>query len=353
MGSKLPEEDFDAYAFVQEQRAGRKIKRPKKILSHTDDQGLITIFNETERPCIDDEVATRVVLVADLRASHPQLKPGLLGRTVPRTSDYYRYVVVEFDNGVVEVVGLSAVQPVVEDAAEAFSNTVRASVIGTSHDWDDDIALRHAREWETSQYRGSLDTSTTIRDGIGPHQLYAYTFPSLIALAESRKQEIFPVKVGYTGVATELAPALSRIHDQLGESAGRFEAATVLGIWNTRDGRALETQVHKYLRASGRKVESSVGREWYLTNAQELHEVVQSTKPSIKPSGVPINGPTPELRQAATPPCVVWSQTIQVVCCGISRSGGAYITPMEFDDLLEEAATPEVKEQRSYLSQQS
>jgi hypothetical protein len=353
VGSDLPADEFDVFAFVEQKRAGRKIKRPKKIVSQTDERGLITLWNETQRPCIDDRLAMRVVLVADLRRSHPKLKPGVLGRTVPNTSDYYRYAVVQFDNGVTEAVSISAVQPVVDKAAEAFAKVLRKSIIGSRFDWDDEVAWRQIHKWEDETYRGRLDISKTIRSGSGPHELYAYTFPSLIALASLRKEKVFPVKIGYTGVAYELAPSLTRIDGQLGDSASRFEAATVLGVWNTRNGRTLESKVHKHFRDKGRRVKSAIGQEWFLTNTQELRRLVEKYGPSIKPSGVPINGPSPALQQASDPPCKVWAQSMQVLCCGINPNGLVYLKPIEFDDLLEEAATPDVQENRVRLAQES
>jgi hypothetical protein len=345
MGSAPESDDFDVYAFVQQQRDGRPIKRPKTIKSHTDDRGWLTICNETGRPCVDDKAATRVLLIADLRKGHPQLKPGLLGRTIPKTSDYYRYVGVQFDNGVVEVVSISAIQPIEEAVSEASSTIVRNEIKGTAFDWDDHVSESHLREWEQRHFQGSLDISQIVRGGAGPHELYAYTFPSLVALAKAQGQKYYPVKIGYTGVASELAPSLTRIDGQLGDTAGRFEAALVLGVWNSWNGRSLESRVHSHLRRLGRKVQSAVGREWYNTHIDELTEIVQVVAVAER-SGVPLNGPTPDAFQGFQAPSRTFAESIQVLCCRMDSSGLAMVQPIAFDDLLEEAATPEVRQSR-------
>lgn len=339
-------ETFDVYAFVQAKRDGRKIKRPKKINFRTDESGVISISNETGRTCVDDKTSTRVLLIADLRRGHPQLKPGVLGRTLPNTSDYYRFVGVQFDNGVTEVVSVSAVQPIVEDAAAALVAMLRDQIKGTLFDWDDSIAEEHLRKWEAKAFDGSLDISQVVRGGYGPHELYAYTFPSLIALAEARGQEHYPVKIGYTGVAGEISPSLTRIDGQLGESAGRFEAARILGVWNSWNGRALESRVHKHLRGLNRKVHSAVGREWYSTHIDELRALVEATTITER-SGLPLSGPVPETFQGFQMPSQTFAESLQVLCSRMDPRGVAMIGYINFDDLLEEAATPEVRTMRA------
>jgi hypothetical protein len=346
MDAVTDSDDFDVYAFVQAKRDGRPIKRPKKIESHTDDRGWIAMCNETGRPCVDDKKAMRVLLIADLRKGHPRLKPGLLGRTIPKTSDYYRYVGVQFDNGVVEVVSISAIQPIEEDAGEASESIVRNEIKDTAFDWDDRVAEKCLREWELKKFPGSLDLSQMLRGGAGPHEVYAYTFPSLIALANALGQQHYPVKIGYTGVASELAPSLTRIDGQLGDTAGRFEAALILGVWNSWNGRSLESRIHSHLRRLGRKVQSAVGREWYNTHVDELCELVQAMAVTER-SGVPLNGPVPDSFQGFQSPSRTLAESLQVLCCRMDPGGMAMIKSIAFDDLLEEAVTPEVRQSRA------
>ncbi len=298
---------------------------------------------------MDDKKSLRVLLIADLRKGHPQLKPGVLGRTIPDTSDYYRYVGVRFDNGVSEVVSISAIQPIVEDADKASSRLVRKQIKGTVFDWDDRIAESQLRQWEAKRFHGYLDLSQVVRGGTGPHELYAYTFPSLIALADARRQKLYPVKIGYTGTSGEPAPSLARIDGQLGDTAGRFEPALVIGVWNTWNGRRLESCVHKHLRTLGRKVQTAVGQEWFTSHVDELREIIASMN-EIDRSGVPLNGPVPEAFQGFATPSRSLAEHIQVLCSRIDHSGMALLKVMEFDDLLEEAATPEVRKDRASRS---
>lgn len=338
-------EETSFFDFVQKHRAGRPIKRPKKIRQSTDKRGWITITNETDRLCIDDKKPTRVLLIADLRKGHPLLKPGILGRTIPNTSDYYRYVGVEFDNGVKEVVSISAVQPVTDKHCKASSTAVLTEIQGTLFDWNDETAQRKTREWEAETFGRSLDLNHVSRGGHGPHEVYAYTFPSLMALAESRRVQHYPVKIGYTGAAGENAPSLTRIDSQLGDSAGRFEPAVVLVVWNSWNGRSLETRVHSHFRSLKRRLESAVGREWYNTNVDELVAYLKDVDEGDV-SRVPLHGPVPESFQGFAPPNNVFAESLHVLSCGMAASGMAFVRPIEFDDLLEEAATPEVVHSR-------
>lgn len=144
--------EVDPFQFAQLARAGRKLKKPKSINVKTDAFGVVTMTNETGRPCTDDNKTLRVLLVRDLRKGHPQLKPGLLGRTIPQTSDYYRYVGVNFDIGVTEVVSISAVQVVTENAATDLAHELLAKTTGTAFDWDDTVSDPIIRRWETATY---------------------------------------------------------------------------------------------------------------------------------------------------------------------------------------------------------
>jgi len=124
----------------------------------------------------------------------------------------------------------------------------------------------------------TLDLSQLARGGEGPHEVYAYTFPSLVALAESRGVDHYPVKIGYTAAASEIAPSLFRIDSQLGDSSGRFEPATVLAVWNSWNGRKLGARIHSHLRSLKRRLESAIGREWYNTNVYELRDLLEAVR---------------------------------------------------------------------------
>lgn len=346
MDANPQDNDFDVHAFVNAKRNGLKIKGPKKILSTMDERGWITTVNETDRLCIDDSKSSRIVLIADLRKGHPDLKPGLLGRTIPNTSDYYRYVGVAFDNEVVEVVSLSAIQPIAERCDKSAVKIVRDAIKGTMFDLDDLVAEKQMRRWEQERYGDRMDLGSVARGGNGPHELYAYTFPSLIQLAEAHGQEHYPVKIGFTGASGERAPALERIDSQLGDPTGRFEPTLILAVWNTWNGRSLETRVHRHLRELGRRVHSAVGQEWFSTNNNELLAVLNG-KGGVDRSGLPLNGPVPESCEGFLAPNRTLAEDIQVICTRLRSDGMVSISaPISFDDLLEEAASAEVKRSR-------
>jgi hypothetical protein len=339
------DENKSLFDYIQQLRAGRSIKRPKKILASTDERGWITITNETGRICIDDNKPSRVLLTADLRKGHPLLKPGILGRTIPNTSDYYRYVGVEFDCGVIEVISISAIQPLTEEACEISSAVFVKKVQGTLFDWDEETARQKTREWETKTFSPILDIKKILRGGEGPQEVYAYTFPSLIALAASKGMEQYPVKIGYTGTSGEIAPSLSRINSQLGDATGRFEPATVLLVWNSWNGRKLENRIHSHLRSLNRRCESAIGREWYTTNIDELVALLSDVRQE-EVSRLPLNGPVPDSFDGNSPPSRVFAENIIVLCSGMGTDANAFMVAIDFDDLLEDAATSDVVRSR-------
>jgi hypothetical protein len=346
MNGSVHDDDFDVYAFVNAKRGGLRIKPPKKIVSTKDERGWITTVNETERLCIDDRKSTRIVLIADLRRGHPDLRPGVLGRTIPNTSDYYRYVGVEFDNGVTEVVSVTAIQPIAEGCDKSAVVAIRRTIKGTVFDADERVADKQARRWEEETYGNRMDLRSIARGGKGPHEVYAYTFPSLMELAEAQGRKHYPVKIGFTGAAGDQAPGLQRIDSQLGDATGRFEPTSVLVVWNTWNGRSLETRVHRHLRELGRRVRSAVGREWFCTNTHELLAVLND-KGDVDRSGLPLNGPVPESFQGFLAPNRTFAEDIQVICTRLRPDGMVSISgPIRFDDLLEEAAPPDVRKSR-------
>jgi hypothetical protein len=339
------EGDFDVFAFVQAARDGKKIKRPHSISSSVDDRGLITMCNESGRPCVDATKAIRVLLIGDLRRGHPKLKSGLLGWTMPNTSDFYRYVGVEFDNGVKEVVSVATVQPVQEDCASELAQQLIAQHMDTAFDWNDAVAIDRAREIEKTTYKNHIVVDGAIRNGSGPHEVYAYTFPSLLELAKARNEEHVPMKIGYTAVSSEHTPSLARIGEQLGESAARYEPAVLIGIWQCWNGRELETKVHKRLKTLGRKVQTSIGKEWYRSSPKELDEMVASIG-KVERSSLPLCGPLPDGMVARHLPAQSFAERITVCCYRLNADATISVQCINFDDLLEEASPAEIRDAR-------
>jgi hypothetical protein len=130
--------------------------------------------------------------------------------------------------------------------------------------------------------------------GCGPAEVYAYTFPSLRELARTKGNDKYPVKVGYS--ADQDAGAVARIRTQMIEAAGFPERPTLLSIYRTWDGRALESLIHAELRRRRCRMTTAVGAEWFVTDRHEVAEVCGQFGRSLpKPALKPLSGAAPLL----------------------------------------------------------
>jgi glycerophosphoryl diester phosphodiesterase len=235
-------------------------------------EGYLFTFDSDGRMCLDCTNRERVVLLHDLRVYGPDLHIGALGWTIPTTTDGYSVVDVEFDTGQRLRVKRYAFERITAETQEATVSKLLSNYQNTRFDADSKVAERCREEWIAKVYSPILLLNKTVRSGVGDQEVYAFTFPSLKELAQLRGDAYYPVKIGYTRDSWE--GAYGRIKSQIFEKAAYPEKPEVLCIWRTWDGRHLETQVHRKLRALNRKIPTSLGAEWFLSSIEELVEVI-------------------------------------------------------------------------------
>jgi hypothetical protein len=180
---------------------------------------------------------------------------------------------VEFDSGQ----RLRVKSYIFERIAPGTEETTVASLLtrykNTRFDADPKVAESCREEWTVKTYGPTFSLSATIQRGVGDQEVYAFTYPSLKELAQLRGDCFYPVKVGYSKDSWE--GCYGRIKAQILENAAYPEKPEVLCIWRTWDGRHLEKQVHRKLRACNRKVTTSLGTEWFLSSLAELLEIIE------------------------------------------------------------------------------
>jgi len=253
----------------------KKSRFDGKIITRTvDPDGYVRAYDKNDRLCFDGENAERVVLTEDLRKYGHGLYRGRLGWTVPGSTDGYKWVDVQFDNGPCIPVLSFGLERVLPEKADERSHAIIESCRGTRFDADVAIAEVKREEWIHKEFGTHIDSNELVQMGEGPQEVYAYTFPSLIELANLKGHKFYPIKIGYT--ADKDVGAFSRVRCQIIENAAYPERLKLLFIVRCEDGRAVELQVHRQLRTADRRVDSAIGQEWFLSNAEEIHQLFAS-----------------------------------------------------------------------------
>lgn len=240
----------------------------------TDAHGYVHAYDKNDRLCWDSEIAERVVLTEDIRKYGHGLHKGQLGWTVPGSTDGYKWVDVQFDTGPCIPVLTYGLERVLHEKAETISQAIIESCRGTRFDADVAIADVKRGEWIREQFGTHIDSDDLVQMGEGPEEVYAYTFPSLVELAHFKRQSFYPIKIGYT--ADKDIGTFNRVRSQVSENAAYPEKIKLLFIFRCKDGRAAEVEVHRRLRTANRRLQSAVGREWFLSNAEELRQLFAS-----------------------------------------------------------------------------
>jgi hypothetical protein len=253
-----------------------------------DPDGYVHAYDKNNRICWDSENTERVVLVHDLRVYGNGLHIGQLGWTVPATTDGYKAVDVLFDTGQSLTVSVHALERVVSDMADEISLQLIEKWRNTRFDADPLVAATKREEWIDAAYGKYISLAEATRLGTGDQELYAFTFPTLREIATLKRQPHYPIKIGYSKNAS--SGALGRIRQQITENAAYPERPLVLCLYRTWDGRDLEKQVHRALRDRDRKVDTSLGVEWYLTSKEELLEVLRQCEHAACSQSHPVTG---------------------------------------------------------------
>ena len=248
----------------------KKLKLLPKVATKEIVNGRIHACDANGRPCFDLDNPERVVLTHDFRAYAPELHRGALGWTIPTDSDGYTFTRIAFDAGPRLRLRNFTVDRIPPATAEAIAAQIIAENRNTRFDADQVVAARHYQEFLAS-YADTLSLGSTSFDGKGDQEVYAFTYPSLVEIATLKGEAVYPVKIGYS--KSGYGGAVERIRSLITEKVGFPEKPAVLLVFKTWDGRKIETQVHRKLRAMGRKAES-LGREWFRTSTAELRDLI-------------------------------------------------------------------------------
>jgi hypothetical protein len=243
------------------------------VARETTTRGILYSVDKHGRICWDNTEPERVILVDDLRRYGEGLHKGQTGWTVPGTSDGYKRVEVQFDNGVRIPVQTFRLERVVPEKAQALAKEIVDEFRGTRFDADPKIACAKRKEWLQQTHGQFIDFGHVNELGDGPHEVYAYTYQSLIELADYKGLDKYPVKIGHTAEID--MGTYDRILTQIGERAAWPERIKLLIIFRCDQGRVIELKLHRSLRAAQRKVQASIGREWYYSNHGELTEAFE------------------------------------------------------------------------------
>lgn len=102
----------------------------------------------------------------------------------------------------------------------------------------------------------------------GTERLYAWWHRDSGLLAKLEEKKRWPIKVGMT---------TNTVSTRLESSKTSICHLPIIGlIVNCRDAGTLERQVHVVLDARNRKIEESMGDEWYETSPEELIEILKA-----------------------------------------------------------------------------
>jgi hypothetical protein len=108
----------------------------------------------------------------------------------------------------------------------------------------------------------------TVVEGTGSGSVYVYYFPSYKLLAEFRRDERWPVKVGMTA----LGDAKIRISDQQGTAMPEQPAVAYVRRSNTP--LKLERLVHAVLFYRGLQLDNAPGSEWFNSTPEEVKAII-------------------------------------------------------------------------------
>lgn len=109
--------------------------------------------------------------------------------------------------------------------------------------------------------------------GRGREWVYLYTFATQEALADERRQRNYPMKLGMSTQDN----VVTRVNQQVsGTSTALSERAILRLVFRVNQSAKMEKWMHQQLDHMGRKVEESIGVEWYNTNPTEVEQLFKS-----------------------------------------------------------------------------
>ncbi len=142
--------------------------------------------------------------------------------------------------------------------------------------------------WRTSVDRDSLltfleakaakEAPAEIIIGDGEQSVYGWYLPTYRILAKIRGEEHWPVKVGTTA---KIAP-----HKRVITHIGTAPEQPVLGfVLKTDRAELMEKWLHIELTLRKRHIPDALGKEWFLTNPEELRRIVTTKMANLAREG--------------------------------------------------------------------
>jgi hypothetical protein len=111
----------------------------------------------------------------------------------------------------------------------------------------------------------SVDGSPTF--GEGRESVYAYYYPTYRKFAEVTGEDSWPIKIGRT-----LSKAEWRVKNQVGTALPEYPEMCL--VFKTDSSSLVETLLHATLEFRGKRIMNSPGKEWFLTNQEEILSVL-------------------------------------------------------------------------------
>lgn len=105
-----------------------------------------------------------------------------------------------------------------------------------------------------------------VGEGVGI--VYCYYLPTYLELAELKKEQSWPCKIGRTD-----GDPLIRVLNQVSTALPEFPIIAL--VIKTDDPRSLERAIQNILTLNKKKISSSPGNEWYLTSPEEVLKIYE------------------------------------------------------------------------------
>ena len=124
----------------------------------------------------------------------------------------------------------------------------------------------NGEENKVSSNSNQIDTEQIV--GIGSQCVYCYYFPTYKRLAEVEKKLHYPIKIGFSKDSNPEGRVLSQASTALPENP------VIALLIKTDDAAGLEKVIHSSLSFKGKRLNEARGEEWFLTNTEEIANVV-------------------------------------------------------------------------------
>ncbi len=102
-------------------------------------------------------------------------------------------------------------------------------------------------------------------------EVYCYSYDAYKILAGCMNYDKFPIKIGKTTVGSA-----ERIQSQCSSGTSLPEYPHIYMVVHTPNATKLEKLIQDFLALQNHAVANAPGKEWYMTNPEELEKIVQT-----------------------------------------------------------------------------